>query len=70
MRIFVRNGRLMMAYADSNAPPDMLAEDGPGRFRLAEPAYAPEELVFDTSIDGRAQRLRLSGVPLYRVDLP
>ncbi len=70
LRIFVRNGRLTMAYADSNAPPDMLAEDGPGRFRLAEPAYAPEELVFDTSIDGRAQRLRLSGVPLYRVDLP
>lgn len=70
LRIFVRNGRLMMAYADSNAPPDALAEDGPGRFRLAEPAYAPEQLVFDTIIDGRAQRLKLSGVPLYRIDLP
>ncbi|WP_380872416.1 hypothetical protein ACFB49_33540 [Sphingomonas sp. DBB INV C78] len=70
VRIFVRNGQLMMIYADSNAPPTALVEDKPGRFRFAEPAFAPEWLSVDTMIDGQAQRLMLSGVPLYRIDLP
>jgi D-alanyl-D-alanine carboxypeptidase len=70
VRILARHGQLMMAYVDSNAPPIPLTEDGEDRFRFAEPAYAPELLGFDTIIDGRAQRLVLSGVPLYRIDLP
>ncbi|MDQ9785863.1 hypothetical protein, partial [Serratia marcescens] len=70
VRIFARNGQLMMAYADSNAPPTPLVEDGPGRFRFAEPVFAPEWLGFDTIIAGQAQRLILSGIPLYRIELP
>ena len=70
VRIFARNGRMMMAYADSNAPPTPLQEEGRGRFRFAEPSYAPEWLGFDAIINGQAQRLTLTGVPLYRIDLP
>jgi CubicO group peptidase (beta-lactamase class C family) len=70
LRIFARHRQLMMAYADTNAPPIPLIEDGPGHFRFAEPDWAPERLVFDTVIGGKAQRLTLSGVPLYRIDLP
>jgi CubicO group peptidase (beta-lactamase class C family) len=70
VRIFARNGQLMLAYADSNAPPTALVEDGPGHFRFADPPFAPEWLAFDTVIDGQSQRLILSGIPLYRVDLP
>ncbi|MBY8823834.1 serine hydrolase domain-containing protein [Sphingomonas colocasiae] len=67
LHILVRNGRLMMAYADGDATP--LEADG-ARFRMASPAHAPEWLAFDTMIDGQAQRLLLTGVPAYRVDLP
>jgi CubicO group peptidase (beta-lactamase class C family) len=70
VRIFARQGRLLMAYTDSNAPPIPLTADSHDRFRFAEPSYAPELLSFDTVIDGRAQRLILSGMPLYRIDLP
>lgn len=67
VRILVRNGRLMMAYADGDAMP--LDPEGE-RFRMASPAHAPEWLAFDTMIDGQAQRLLLTGVPAYRIDLP
>lgn len=67
VRILVRNGQLMMAYADGDATP--LDPDGE-RFRMASPAHAPEWLAFDTLIDGQAQRLLLTGVPAYRIDLP
>jgi D-alanyl-D-alanine carboxypeptidase len=70
VRIFARNGTLMMAYTDSNAPAIALTQEGPGRFRFAEPDWAPERLVFDTNLDGHDQRLTLSGVALYRIDLP
>lgn len=72
LRIIVRKGRLMMAYADGETTP--LDRDGDAkdaaRFRFAHPAHAPEWLAFDTPIDGQAQRLLLTGVPLYRIDLP
>ncbi len=70
LRVLVRGGELMMAYTDSNAAPEALLADGPGRFRLVDPEWAPERLVFDTVIDGKTQRLMMSGVPLYRIDLP
>lgn len=69
VRIFVRGGQLTMAYADAGSATP-LVEDAPGRFRFAAPAHAPEWLAFDTIIDGQAQRLMFSGVPLYRIDLP
>ncbi|WP_447752623.1 serine hydrolase domain-containing protein [Sphingopyxis fribergensis] len=69
VRIYARGAALTMSYADSSlAMP--LAEDGPGRFRFEKPAYAPEWLQFDTIVEDKAQRLVLSGVPLYRIDLP
>jgi CubicO group peptidase (beta-lactamase class C family) len=70
VRILVRDGRLLMAYADSDAPPTPLREIAPGRFGFAEPDYAPERLTFDTAMGGKAQRLVLSGTPLYRIELP
>lgn len=70
VRILGRDGRLLMAYSDSDAPPTPLREIAPGRFGYAEPDYAPERLAFDTVIDGKAQRLVLSGSPLYRIELP
>lgn len=69
VRVFVRKGRLTFAYADASLATE-LVEEAPGRFRFAEPAHAPEWLAFDTIIDGQAQRLIFSGVPLYRIDLP
>jgi CubicO group peptidase (beta-lactamase class C family) len=69
LRVFTRNGELMMGYADGG-PATPLAQSGPGRFRFADPAWAPEWLAFDTPIDGQAQRMVFSGVPLYRIDLP
>lgn len=69
VRIFVRGGQLTMAYADASAATP-LVEDAPGRFRFVRPEYAPEWLMFDTVINGQAQRLTFSGVPLYRIDLP
>src|SRR3546814_20291004 len=69
VRIYARGARLTMSYADSSlAMP--LVEDGPGRFRFETPIYAPAWLQFDTVVEGKAERLVLNGVPLYRIDLP
>lgn len=69
VRIYARGAKLVMSYADSSlAMP--LSEDGAGRFRFETPAYAPEWLQFDAVADGKAQRLLLNGVPLYRIELP
>lgn len=69
VRIFARVTVLMMSYADSSLATPLVA-DGPGRFRFREPDYAPEWLEFDTIGENKAQRLILSGVSLYRIDLP
>lgn len=69
VRIYARGRKLVMSYADSSLPMP-LAEDGPGHFRFETPDYAPEWLRFDTFAEGKAQRLLLSGVPLYRIELP
>lgn len=70
VRVLVRNGRLMTAYIGSDGDPALLDEAGPGRFRFAEPTFAPEWFGFDTVIDGQAQRLMTTGMALYRIDLP
>ena len=69
VRIYAHGGELTMSYADSSLPIP-LVEELPGRFRFATPAYAPEWFQFDAVAGGKAQRLVLSGVPLYRIDLP
>ena len=69
VRIYARGGDLTMSYADSSLAMPLIG-DGAGGFRFKEPVYAPEWLRFDTPVEGRAQRLILSGVPLYRIELP
>jgi D-alanyl-D-alanine carboxypeptidase len=39
---------------------------GPGEFRMGQEDFSPERARFDGIVDGRAQRLTISGVPLYR----
>jgi D-alanyl-D-alanine carboxypeptidase len=74
-RVFVCNGELVMIMGGSDGPPpkqpvEALVPDGEGAFRIGPFSYTPERARFDTLIDGQAQRLVISGVPLYRVDTP
>lgn len=70
-RVYVRNGRLMMVLSEDDDPtPQPLEPVGPGYFRIGKEDYSPERARFDTLIDGRALRLFVSGVPLYRKDIP
>jgi D-alanyl-D-alanine carboxypeptidase len=70
-RVFMRNGRLMMLLSeDEEATPEPLEPLGPGLFRIGKAEYSPERARFDTVIDGEALRLFVSGVPLYRKDIP
>ncbi len=68
-RVFVRNGRLMLAH-HLEAPAQPLEPLTPGVFRWGDKAYSPERVRFDTVVEGRALRLSISGVPLYRKDTP
>lgn len=72
VRIFTRKGRLMLSMESwvRNGTEDgmELVEAAPGTFRLAQPDYSPERYRFDTVVDGRALRMTLSGMPLYRVE--
>jgi D-alanyl-D-alanine carboxypeptidase len=70
-RVFVRGGHLMMMVSADEAPElQSLEPVGPGAFRVGEPDYNPERAVFDAISGGRALRLTLTGVPLYRKDTP
>jgi CubicO group peptidase (beta-lactamase class C family) len=70
-RVFVRNGRLMMLLSeDDDAAPEPLEPLGPGVFRIGKADYSPERARFDTVVEGQALRLFVSGVPLYRKDIP
>jgi len=70
-RVFVRNGQLMMLLSeDEDATAEPLEPLGPGLFRIGKAEYSPERAHFDTLIDGQALRLFVSGVPLYRKDIP
>lgn len=70
VRVFARRGRLVMAPVESAAQAMELELVGPASFRPVSPSFSPERLVFDTVEDGVALRLRMSGVPLYRMDVP
>jgi D-alanyl-D-alanine carboxypeptidase len=70
-RVFVRSGHLILLTDVSDAESVQELEPlSPGVFRVGEPAYNPERARFDTVVGGRAMRLLLSGVPLYRRDTP
>jgi D-alanyl-D-alanine carboxypeptidase len=70
-RVFVRNGRLMMLLSeDEEATAEPLQPLGPGQFRIGKADYSPERARFDTLVEGQALRLFVSGVPLYRKDIP
>lgn len=70
VRIFARRGRLVMAPVESAAQAMELEPVGPASFRPVSPSFSPERFSFDTVEDGVALRLRMSGVPLYRMDVP
>jgi D-alanyl-D-alanine carboxypeptidase len=70
-RVFIRNGRLMMLLSeDEDATAESLEPLGPGQFRIGKADYSPERARFDTLVEGHALRLFVSGVPLYRKDIP
>jgi hypothetical protein len=70
-RVFVRNGRLMMLVSEDENPVEQPLEPlSPAVFRIGKEDYSPERARFDTLVDGQALRLFVSGVPLYRKDIP
>lgn len=69
-RVFVRSGRLAVAPVDSAAYASELEPIGAGLFRRASPEHSPDRFQFDTLDDGVTLRLQMSGVPLYRLDMP
>lgn len=70
VRVFVRRGRLMVTPVSNAALATELVAIGPATFRLASPEHSPERYVFDTLDDGLTLRLQITGVPLYRMDVP
>jgi len=62
-RIFMRKGKLT---ADG-AP---LTPFGDGLFRVGAEEWSPERLAFGPVINGRAMRMKASGVEFYRTSTP
>jgi D-alanyl-D-alanine carboxypeptidase len=66
-RIFVRSGELVGVFAwEEQLFTEKFAPIGPGEFRVGQEDFSPERARFDGIVDGHAQRLIISGVPLYR----
>lgn len=65
--VAAREGRLVLGtdWTDGSER-HLLTPLGDGGFRVGEPDWTPERLLFDTAVDGRAQRAVLSGTPYYR----
>jgi CubicO group peptidase (beta-lactamase class C family) len=70
VRVFVRRGQLMVTPVSNASFASELVAIGPATFRPASPAQSPERYVFDTLDDGVTLRLQMTGVPLYRMDVP
>jgi CubicO group peptidase (beta-lactamase class C family) len=70
-RVVLRGDQPWLTFA---APPDGFNHEQPlvpsadGSFRVGQDAKNPENVRFDTVLDGRALRAWLSGWPYYRVD--
>jgi D-alanyl-D-alanine carboxypeptidase len=70
-RVFIRNGKLMMLLSeDDAAKPEALEPLATGLFRIGDKDYSPERAHFDSIVEGHALRLFITGVPLYRKDIP
>ena len=66
-RVFVRSGELVGVFGwDEQLFTEKFAPLGSGEFRMGEKDYSPERARFDGIVDNHAQRLTISGVPLYR----
>jgi hypothetical protein len=65
--VAAREGRLVLGtdWTDGSER-HALTPLGNGAFRVGEPDWTPERLLFDTVVDSRAQRAILSGTPYYR----
>lgn len=70
-RVYIRSGELVGVadWAEEQFVEKFTPLDT-GTFRVGEEAYSPERAHFDSIVDGHAQRLVISGVPLYRRDTP
>ncbi|MGH7149121.1 MAG: serine hydrolase domain-containing protein, partial [Planctomycetota bacterium] len=66
-RVFLRRGRLLLAYP--HGPEALLAEVEPGLFRVVE-EDSTEEIRFDSIVDGRALRAAVSGAIFHRTFTP
>ena len=62
-RIFIRKGKLT---ADGTPVTPL----GDGLFRLGAEEWSPERLGFGPVVNGRAMRMKLSGVEFYRTSIP
>jgi len=71
-RVFVRQGQLYALVGGPALPqcaaakPSLLEPIDAAVFRLGDRSHSPERVRFDSFMDGRAQRMSLSGVPLFR----
>ncbi|HKW00117.1 MAG TPA: serine hydrolase domain-containing protein [Vicinamibacterales bacterium] len=67
LRVFIRGGSLMIA-GGVNDGGRKLVRVGAATFRPETPDYNPERYVFDSIVEGRALRVLVSGMPMYRVE--
>ena len=66
VRIYVRKGQLYLAGGPGSG--ERLLPAGPATFRPAAPDFNPEKIAFDSIVEGRALRLFVSGMPMYRME--
>lgn len=70
-RIYVRNGELVGVFGwEEQLFVEPFTSLGAGTFRLGPEEYSGERAHFDSIVEGHAQRLTLSGIPLYRRETP
>lgn len=70
-RIYIRDGELVGVgdWAEEQYV-EKFTPLGTDTFRIGEEPFSPERAYFDSIVEGRALRLMISGVPLYRRDTP
>jgi hypothetical protein len=61
---------MMLLSEDDQARPEALEPLAVGQFRIGDKDYSPERARFDSIVEGHALRLFITGVPLYRKDIP
>ncbi|MBS0613975.1 MAG: beta-lactamase family protein [Proteobacteria bacterium] len=70
-RVYIRNGELVGVFGwDEQLFVEKFSPLGSGTFVMGEEPHSPERAHFDSIVDGYAQRLIISGVPLCRRETP